>query len=86
MRRLTAWLYGRCLGLRVRSNEQHLADLQRTLNDLTHARQAIDAEIDRTADQFLAALARRDELARQAPKPRRRTSDIPRINLDEVSP
>lgn len=86
MRRLIAWLYGATLGLRVRSNEQHLADLQRTLDELTQARQVIDIEIDRTVDQFLSALARRDELASTPPQPLRRCSDIPRINLDEVSP
>lgn len=86
MRGLIDWLHRRCLGLRMRSNEQHQADLQRTLHDLEQARTVIDYEIDRTVDQLLATLVRRDKLAIEAKKQSRRTRDIPRINLDEVSP
>ena len=65
MRRLIEWLYSRLFGLQIRSNQQHHADLQRYLDELTAARQQIDEEIDSTLDALLKAIERGDSIARR---------------------
>lgn len=84
--RLIHWLYRTLFGLHVRSNAQHIADLQHYLTELSESRQAIDAEIDSAMNQLLAAMARRDELAKPNPPTfaGRRATDFPQTSLEEA--
>ena len=69
MRRLIYWIYATVLGLQVRSNDQHITDLQDHLFELTQARQKLDEQIDSAMAQLLDATARRDALAKRSLEP-----------------
>ncbi|MGL6245674.1 hypothetical protein [Pseudomonas sp.] len=58
MRRLIEWLYATVLGLRVRSHEQHIADLETRLLLLLDALAATRVEIERTAGRLIVARLR----------------------------
>lgn len=62
MRRLIIALISLFIGTRVRTNAQHIADLERMLSDLVTARDTIDAEIEETTRRLIAAQAGRDRL------------------------
>lgn len=86
MRRLTAWLYATFLGLQVRTNEQHIADLQDYLFELMQARHTLDQQIDSAMGQLLDATACRDALAKRNRQAfvGRRATDFPNTHLEEA--
>lgn len=66
MRRLINWLYEALLGLRVRSREQHIADLETRLSILRDAKAAIEAEIRQTATRLNDAKEQHHRLSQEA--------------------
>lgn len=63
MRRLINWIYTTFLGLRVKTHDQHVADLKQLLDDLYLEAQQIDADIEIATDQLLQAQVKRDAAA-----------------------
>lgn len=66
MRRLIAWLYRTVFGLRLRTHDQHIADLRQMLDELYRAAQHIDAEIEVATDRLLKAKERRDAAVKRS--------------------
>lgn len=66
MRRLINHLL---LRLRLRLAEQHVHDLSTMLSGLADAQQTLEQEVDTTVLRLLDAIAERDALAKQFPKP-----------------
>ena len=66
MRRLNNHLL---LRLRLHFAEQHVHDLSTMLSGLADAQQTLEQEVDTTVLRLLDAIAERDALAKQLPKP-----------------
>lgn len=65
MRRLIVALFCWSIGIRVRTNTQHIADLERMLSDLVSARDALDAEIIEATRRLLMTQVVRDAIGKQ---------------------
>lgn len=53
------------LGIRAKTGEQHIADLEQMLSELVSARETLEGEIAETTRRLLAAQERRDEFNRK---------------------
>lgn len=60
MQRLINWLYFAFFGLRIRNQEQHIADLEQLLSDLLDDREALEDDINLVTERLLDAMITRD--------------------------
>lgn len=58
-------------GLRARATEQHIADLQHQLHEMSAQRNKLDEDIDQAITRLLNAIQQRDALAKRQPQPMR---------------
>lgn len=47
MRRLIAWIYAACLGLQIKTHDQHIADIEQLLMQALDEQKHLNIEIDR---------------------------------------
>jgi len=60
MQRLINWLYFAFFGLRIRTQEQHIADLEQLLSELLDDREALEDDINMVTERLLDAMIARD--------------------------
>lgn len=62
MRRLINWIYANWFGLQIKTNEQHIADLENMLSELLESQKLLDFEIAECVSRLLAAQEARDRI------------------------
>lgn len=55
---MLTWLYNKLLGLRIATNEQHIADLKNLIADMRAERDQLNADIAAAEEHLAAAIAR----------------------------
>lgn len=81
MRRLIAWIYAACLGLQIKTHDQHIADIEQLLMQALDEQKHLNIEIDQLTQALLDAIARRDALP--LPALRREADAIDWSSIDQ---
>lgn len=84
MRRMIDWIYEALLGLRIKSQDQHIADLEKMLKQALDDQLDINVEVTQLTQALLDAMARRDDMNDVIHKRRRVGDSCPRIEADAI--
>lgn len=62
MRRLIEWIYAAWFGIRIKTADQHIADIEQLLTQALDEQKHLNIEITQLTQALLDAMARRDAL------------------------